>query len=484
MGHRTIYLINPRTKSFTTRPMYWNRALYSPLAGLLAVAALIPRDQYEVVLTDENIEPVDFDRDADLVGISAMTSYVRRGYEIADRFRERGVPVIMGGVHPSFMPEEALEHADAVVIGEAEHVMPRVLEDLERGEMRGAYKSQTLCTMVDMPMPRYDLIKKERYVNSVFIQTSRGCHQGCTFCAEPLMNGLRFRYRPVEDVIREVESCGQRHISLNDADFFGTPHRPKEIMRALKGRGVRWQAGVTSRLALDDDMLELAAESGCYMLSIGFESISRSTLRSVHKHVNHPDKFRELVEKVHGYGILVFGLFMFGFDGDDSSVFEETAQFNIDADYDMCAYSVLTPYPGTLTWYDMQKAGRIVSYDWDKYDQGHIVYRPSQVTPEQLRAGHQRAYSKFYGWPSMLRRFPVITSRSRVHWSIYNLFFRRGEVTGRDLDEAIAAPTPAPKHVPHPPLMPVKREWREVVLEGIGGLNGEVLTPVERETVV
>ena len=304
MRTRRIHLINPQTNSFTTRPLYLNRALYSPIAGLLAVAATIPTDKYEVVLTDENIEPIDFELKADLVGISAMTSYVKRGYEIADAFRARGIPVIMGGVHPSFMTDEALEHADAVVVGEAELVMPRVLDDLEQGQLRGAYKSDILHPMVDMPMPRYDLVKKHRYVNRTFIQTSRGCHHGCTFCSEPLMNGLRFRYRPVDEVIREVESCGQRYISLNDADFFGTPERPKEVMRALKGRGVRWQAGVTSKLALQDEMLELAAESGCYMLSIGFESISRKTLTSVHKHVNRPDTFQELVAKIHSYGIL------------------------------------------------------------------------------------------------------------------------------------------------------------------------------------
>ena len=236
----------------------------------------------------------------------------------------------MGGVHPSFMPQEALKHCDAVVIGEAELVLAKLLDDLERGEMRGTYRSDRLHPMEGMPMPRYDLIKRNRYVNRTFVQTSRGCHQGCTFCAEPLMNGLKFRYRPVDEVIREVENCGSRMISINDADFFGTPERPKEVMRALKGRGIHWQAGVTSKLAQDDRMLELAAESGCTMLSIGFESISRSTLKSVHKHVNRPETFAALVEKVHSYGIMVFGLFMFGFDGDDGSVFEETARFNIE----------------------------------------------------------------------------------------------------------------------------------------------------------
>ena len=202
MRHRVVHLINPKTDSLTTRPLYLNRALYSPLAGLLAVAGAIPRDRYDVVLTDENIESIDFDLKADLVGISAMTSYVNRGYEIADAFRARGVPVVMGGVHPSFMPQEALKHCDAVVIGEAELVIEKLLDDLEQGRMRGTYRADRLHPMDGLPMPRYDLIKRNRYVNRTFVQTSRGCHQGCTFCAEPLMNGLKVRYRPVEEVIR------------------------------------------------------------------------------------------------------------------------------------------------------------------------------------------------------------------------------------------------------------------------------------------
>src|SRR5947209_20147591 len=151
MRHRVIHLINPKADSLTTRPLYLNRALYSPLAGLLAVAASIPRDQYEVVLTDENIETIDFDLKADLVGISAMTSYVNRGYEIADQFRSQGVPVVMGGVHPSFMPEEALRHCDAVVIGEVELVIDRLLDDFRHGSMRGTCKADKLHPMGGKP---------------------------------------------------------------------------------------------------------------------------------------------------------------------------------------------------------------------------------------------------------------------------------------------------------------------------------------------
>jgi len=461
MRTRVIHLVNPKTHSFTTRPMYFNKALYSPLAGLLTVAGLIPQDKYEVIITDENIEEIDFDLKVDMVGISAMTSYVNRGYEIADEFRRRGVPVVMGGVHPSFMTDEALGHCDAVVVGEAELVMDKVLDDLENGELRGIYKADRMHSMIGLPMPRYDLIKKDRYVNRTFIQTSRGCHHGCQFCSEHMMNGLKFRYRPVDEVIREIENCGQNFIALNDADFFGTPERPKEVMKALKGRGIKWQAGVTSKLALNDELLELAAESGCFMLSVGFESISRETLTSMHKHVNRPENFQRLVEKIHSYGMMVFGLFIYGFATDDPTVFDETVKFNIDAKFDMCAYSILTPYPGTMLWYQMRKD--VVSYDWTKYDQAHIVYQPKSLTPEQLREGHMESYRRFYSLPSMARRAPLTGSRNLAQWSIYNMFFRRGEVTGRGLRTPVAPATPATTFTPSPPLMPLKRDWREVI---------------------
>jgi radical SAM superfamily enzyme YgiQ (UPF0313 family) len=372
MRTRIIHLVNPKTDSLTTRPLYMNRALYSPLAGLLAVAAAVPPDRYEVVLTDENIEAIDFDLKADLVGISAMTSYVNRGYEIADAFRARGVPVVMGGVHPSFMPQESLKHCDAVVIGEVELVIDKLLDDLECGAMRGTYKSDMLHSMVGLQMPRYDLLKKNRYVNRTFVQTSRGCHQGCTFCAEPLMNGLKFRYRPVDEVIHEMENCGSRIVSINDADFFGTPDRPKEVTR-----------------------------------------------------------------------------------------------FNRESDYDACAYSVLTPYPGTLTWYEMKRANRIVSFDWEKYDQSHVVYRPARMSGDDLRLGQSRTYRTFYSLPSIASRFPIRGRRHRAQWLIYNMFMRRGYQTERI--SSIAAPTEAHDTAPMPPILPIKREWREAVLEASAG---------------
>ena len=217
--------------------------------------------------------------------------------------------------------------------------------------------------MTGIPMPRYDLVKRNRYVNKTFVQTSRGCHQGCTFCAEPLMNGLKFRYRPLDEVMYEVDHCGSRMISINDADFFGTPER-QEVMRALKSRNIRWQAGVTSKLSQDNSMLELAAKSGAGALDRIRVDLTRNAEERAQA-CEPPRAVRRAGREVHSYGIAVFGLFMFGFDGDDTSTFQDTAQFNIEDNYNAVAYSVLTPYPGTLTWYEMKKANRIVSFDWE-----------------------------------------------------------------------------------------------------------------------
>ena len=402
MATRRILLINPAARSFTTRPIFMNKALHSPLAGLLAVAALIPQDRYEVILVDENIEPIDFDTKADLGGI---------------------------------------------------------------------YKAERLHPMVDMALPRYDLMKANRYVNTTYIQTSRGCHHACAFCAEHVMYGLKFRYRPIEEVIREIDASGARTISLNDADFFGTPKRAAELMRALKGRGIRWQAGVNTREAHNDELLKLAAESGCYMLSLGFESISRKTLRNVHKFQNSPETYKELVEKIQSYGILVFGLFMFGFDDEDPSVFEETVNFNIDANFDACAYSIMTPYPGTITWYEMMKDGRITNFDWDMYNQGNIVFDPVGLTRESLEEGQTWAYNKFYSLPSIAKRFPVRGSRSRFYWSVYNLFFHRGEMMKPDRP-SVKIVAEAPIHAPHPPLLPQKAAWRELAIASQSSSGG------------
>ncbi|MGA2519103.1 MAG: radical SAM protein [Thermodesulfobacteriota bacterium] len=463
MKTHLIYLINPKADCFTSKPLILKKALYSPLAGLLQIASLFPRDRFEVILTDENIEPVDLDLQCSLVGISAMTSYVKRGYEIADHFMRRNVPVIMGGVHPSFMPQEALAHADAMCVGEAELVFPGILADLDAGCLKGVYKADRLCDMATILPPRMDLIKRNRYFNRTFIQTARGCPTACSFCAEHLMYGTKYRFRPIEDVIQEIAACEDKTIAINDVDVFSTRERTRELLTALKPLNKNWQGAVSCRHAQDEELLELAAESGCNMLSIGFESISRGSLRSVHKLVNNPDTYAELIDKMHGYGMMVFGLFMFGFDNDSEESFVETLRFAIDHKIDMCGFSIVTPYPGTLLFFEMMEEKRITSYNWDKYDQGAIVYQTRGIPAESLWKGHSMMYERFYSTGSMLRRFPFFKKRAKSLWLIMNLFFRRGEVSGIDVPEPIVVDDTILEYLPEVPLMPARKDWRDAV---------------------
>lgn len=466
MKTRLIYLINPRADCFTSNPLIFKKALYSPLAGLLQIASLIPGDQYEVVLVDENIEEIDFKLNCDLVCISAMTSYVKRGYEIADAFRRRNIPVIMGGVHPSFMPHEALQHADAVCVGEAELVFDRILGDLKNGCLKGIYKADRLCDMTTMLPPRLDLIKRNRYFHKTFIQTSRGCPTACTFCAEHLMYGTKYRFRPIDDVIEEIRNCGDKTIAINDVDVFSTRARTKELLTALIPLKIKWQGAISCRYAQDDELLELAARSGCFMLSIGFETTSKRNLQAAHKCANDPDSYARLIEKIHQHGIMVFGLFMFGFDSDSPPEFADTLNFAVDNKLDMCGFSIVTPYPGTLLFFEMQKANRITSYNWDKYDQGFIVYKPQGISAEELWAQHQRMYEKFYSFKSIAKRFPYFQRRARAQWLIMNMFFRKGEVSGINEDDPIIIDDTTLAFRPDVPLMPLQASWRRIIEEG------------------
>lgn len=471
MKTRLIYLINPKADCFIAKPLIFGKALYSPLAGLLQIASLIPKDKYEVILTDENIEPIDFGVKCDLVCISAMTSYVKRGYEIADQFRQKNIPVIMGGVHPSFMPHETLRHADAVCVGEAELVFDKILGDLENNCLKGIYKADRLCDMQTMPSPRLDLIKRNRYFNKSFIQTSRGCPTACSFCAEHLMYGMKYRFRPIDDVVNEIKNSGDKVIAINDVDVFSTRERTKELLSALIPLNIKWQGGVSCRHAQDDELLELAARSGCFMLSIGFESLSKSNLKGVHKGANNPDNYAQLIKKIHSHGIMVFGLFMFGFDGDSPAAFTDTLKFVIDNKIDMCGFSILTPYPGTLLFFEMQKENRINTYDWDKYDQGFITYKPKGISAEDLWTRHKMMYERYYSFKSILKRFPYFQKRARAQWLIMNMFFKKKEMSGINVSDPIIVDDSVLAYNPEVPLMPLMPKWRQIIEESSEGIT-------------
>ncbi len=425
MGKSVLHFVLPREEGFLSQAVFFGKAIYSPVAAPLALAAVTPEDEWDLLLSDESIEAVDYDKPCDLVAISIMTVYARRGYRIADEFRRRGKVVVIGGVHASFLPFEALEHADAVVIGEAEPVWPQVLSDAREGRLQGIYKASEWYDLREMQAPKWELLKRNKYIVANFVQTSRGCPHECNFCCEKGMNGNRYRFRPIQDILSEIKALPDREIGIYDADIFSRPARAHELLTAMAPLGKRWQGAVSSRLAENDELLRAARKSGCYMLNIGFESISRQSLAESNKGFNQPDRYKALVKKIHSHGMMVLALCIFGFDSDDESVFEKTSQFWIEAGADACAFSVLTPYPGTPLYHQLHAEGRITSYDWSRYDQSDVVFEPKRMSQETLRAGFGYAYEKFYSWRSLAGRFPCTGKRDRLSWTATNAIMRK-----------------------------------------------------------
>ncbi len=432
-----LNFVLPAEEGFLSQAVFFGKALYSPVAAPLALAAVTPEEDWEMRLSDESIEQVDYEAPCDLVAISIMTVYAQRGYRIADEFRRRGKRVVIGGVHASFLPYEALEHADAVVVGEGEPVWPRVLFDARKGRMQGVYRAKEWYDLRQMKPPKWDLLKRNKYIVANFVQTSRGCPHECHFCCEKGMNGNRYRFRPVEEVVAEIKALPDKEIGIYDADIFSRPNRARELLSAMAPLGKRWQGAVSSRLAENDELLRLARKSGCYMLNIGFESLSSRSLAESNKRFNQPERYKALVDKIHSHGMMVLALCIFGFDSDDESVFEKTAKFWVEAGADACAFSVLTPYPGTPLYHQLDAEGRITSYDWCRYDQSNVVFEPKRMSQETLGAGLGHAYETFYSWRSMVGRFPFTGNRDRLRWTGINAMAHKYSLPAGKIDRVI-----------------------------------------------
>jgi len=377
-----------------------------PYLSLTLLAALTPAD-VEVSIEDENVQKINFQDRPDLVAISIMTPLANRGYAIADRFRRMSIPVVMGGFHATWMAEEAGQHADAVVLGEAEKVWPRVLEDFKKGALQRFYKAGDLAVLKGLPLPRRDLLKKGGYFFINTMQISRGCPFHCDFCSVTAFYGHTYRLRPLEEVRREVELLrqGNEFIFFVDDNIIGNPAYAMDLFSLLKDFRVKWLSHASLNIAENDTLLKKAAESGCYGLFIGFESLSQKTLQSYHKTSNQVHRYRDLIRKIHDQGIGIEGSFIFGSDDDDDSSFRQVLDFCEENKIDAAVFAILTPYPGTRIYERYVQENRILSRDWDLYDMGHVVFRPKKMTVEQLQEGHDWANRRFYSYPSMFKRF-------------------------------------------------------------------------------
>ena len=377
-----------------------------PYLNLTTLAALTPRE-IEVILEDENVQEVNFDDRPDLVAISIMTPLAKRGYAIADRFRKLSVPVILGGFHATWMPEEAGEHADAVVLGEAEESWPRLIEDFKHRTLQKFYRPDGRPDLKGLPLPRRDLLKKGAYFFTNTMQVSRGCPFQCSFCSVTAFFGHTYRLRPLDEVKREVELLLRKtnFIFFVDDNIIGHPPYARDLFSFLKDVRVKWLSHASIHIAENDGLLKEAAESGCYGLFIGFESLSQETLQSHHKSGNQAARYKELIGKIHDQGIGIEGSFIFGSDDDDPSVFRQVVDFCEETKIDAAVFAVLTPYPGTRIYEQYTREDRILSRDWDLYDMDHVVFRPKKMAVEQLQEGHDWANRRFYSYPSMLKRF-------------------------------------------------------------------------------
>lgn len=409
------------------------RLIQFPQLTMPLIAALTPAE-HEVRHTDEIVTPVRFGEPADLVGITAPTPSARHAYALAREFRRRRVPVVIGGPHATALPEEALEHADAVVVGEAEDTWPRVLADAARGRLGGIYRSSGTASLTGMPAPRWDLIPGRRYGRSVTIAT-RGCPHRCDYCTIPLLYGPgRMRYRPVDEVAAEVVRSPTRAVVFWDDNLGASPRYAKELFRAIAPARRWWTSQCTMAAARDDELLALAARSGCKALFLGLESVSQESLDGVGKGHNRTAQAEEVIARMHRHGIAAHLGIMFGFDGDDRSIFERTLAFLERARVDVATVSMMIPMPGTPVFRRLEAEGRILTRDWSRYDgKKHCVFRPLHMTPAELVAGTEWVARRFYSLASIARR--LAGSRTGVWWNLprnlgYHLALRRSAFRG------------------------------------------------------
>lgn len=372
--------------------------------SLPMVAALTPAD-WNVTLHDARANPVDYDRQVDLVGITAFTAETPSAYEIADKFRAKGVPVVIGGIHATALPDEALEHADAVVIGEAEAVWESLLRDLEDGNLQRKYRADGLCDMQNMKVPRRDLLDREMYVSAFnTVQATRGCPFDCEYCAVTQVFGRKFRMRPVEHVVDEIRQFDTHNFFFVDDNLCGNLEYAKELFRALIPLRKTWGAQTSITFARDDELLELFAESGGGYAFIGFETISEANLVQMNKKWNQADGYKSAISKIHAAGINILGSFILGLDGDDTSVFEHTFDFIMEHRIDAAEFHILTPLPGTRLFDSLEAQGRIFDKNWAKYHACEVVFQPKLMTAEELQNGFYRLWHETYSIPNILKR--------------------------------------------------------------------------------
>ena len=440
---RTLLLLDPYPRNNPYRmTASERRSIWFPKLSLPVIAAYTP-PTWDVKLVDEAVQTIDFDEPCDMVGISVMTCYAPRAYELATEFRKRGKTVVLGGVHPTYCPEEALQYCDTIVCGEAEDLWPQAMADFEAGQMKRIYRMEHFPALDNYRAPKIQLLSPDSYMTRHCTFTTRGCHFDCEFCSVSPFNGKTTRRRPVPEVIEEITRvkewiraevvermtkgslwealtiASKIWVGLEEGsivafvDDLHNSHRAycRELWQALKALNIKWGCQSTLFLGDDPEMVKLAADSGCISVFVGMESISDHSLVETNKGFNQVRKFEDQIKMFHDHGIMVNPGMVFGFDNDDESVFESTLNFLVRNRVELAYFNVLTPLPGTALYERYTREGRIFDRDWAKYDGKHVVFHPKRMTPEQLQEGFFWANHQFYSLGSIWHRLRHTSQR-------------------------------------------------------------------------
>ena len=392
------------------------RLIRFPQLTMPLLAALTPGD-VEIHHTDEIVSQVNFNRAVDLVGITTTTCSAPHAYDVADEFRRRSVAVVLGGPHPTLLPHEAARHADSVLIGEAEGVWPTAVRDFQEGRLKRYYRAAVPPSLAGLPWARRELIERRAYGRGVLIAT-RSCPNACGYCMLPHFYHHYYRCRPSAEVIAEAASIQEKALIFWDDNIIGNIDYARELFRRLIPLRKRWTSQATFNIVDHDDLIHLAAASGCEALFIGLESISAASLRETGKAFNKPQRYLDGIKKLHDAGIAVQTGLVFGFDNDDVTVFERTLAFLEQAGVDVASIGSLTPFPGTPIFRKLEEEGRILSYDWSKYNaRTDVVFRPRRMTPDHLQAGVEWVTKQFYSLSSISRRL-LARSWTGLWWNI------------------------------------------------------------------
>ncbi|MCL5292043.1 MAG: B12-binding domain-containing radical SAM protein [Actinobacteria bacterium] len=389
------------------------KANNAPLS-LLTVAALTP-GEFEVEIVDENVRTINYDEAVDLVGLTSFTSHAPRAYEIADEFRRRGVTVVMGGIHASMLPEEALEHCDSVVVGEAEGLWPHLLGDFGKGDLKQFYEQEKFINLSDSPLPRWDLVDEKDYLG-LTVQTSRGCPNNCNFCSVTSFNGRRVRHKAIDAVIKEVERLKELNpkkiIFFTDDNLMADRAYALKLFDGLRELRIEWWCQASINKLDDDNALRRMYEAGCRQIFIGFESVSQTSLSYLNKSkVNKLVNYKKVIEKVHAHAIAICGSFMMGSDGDPEGIFGDTFNFIDECNLSYAMINIITPTPGTVLFEKLKSEDRITCPDWQKYDGENVCFRPSSVDTEELLLERNKLLKKLYDKRQLSKRLDRLLDR-------------------------------------------------------------------------